>query len=624
MPEMSVSSVAAPCESPPETAVANPSPPSLLQRHSLLTSLALVASVFAVVLAAFTPRYLTNDDAVMNLIASGSALTDAPDEHLIFTNILIGWALKALYQAAPGVAWYGGYLLATALISLVAVVYVFLRANPARVQMALIALFLAAFAFPILRSPQFTLVAFSAGMAGMLLILAGGAGIAGTGAFLLGPALLVLGWLVRYESCILSGIVFAPAVAVGFLYPARPKLRWAIGLALATSAAGMGSVHALNAYWYATTPGWEGFYELNHLQCRVFLGTSELIPRTDKRQQRPERRRLVQDGQTGQHGQHRENAPTPSHDRIFSVKPPLARVLNAVGWSDTDLEMFRKWSFADQKRFSAEKYQILLQAINEGGVRDRSWQALFKVLAVDRRLLILLISGIACCLVAGGGWLRRAGPFAALVIAAALSIALYFQHHLPERVYLAAFSAFPATALALAAPGPRGWRDLDVLRRWSVLGAGALAVILLGLNAAAERRREAARRISPAEARQMLAELDPRPDHLYIFWGADFPYEDVVFPGQACSLPAQLKAATFSWATRTPLHDQRLEQFGITDIYRAVYERDDVRLVCRPENAALLCAYLKEHYGVEARVEEVFAHRALRFARVFRIRRAVD
>lgn len=43
-----------------------------------------------------TPVYETNDDLVMQLIASGF-YTGHPDAHLIFTNILIGWILRSPY-----------------------------------------------------------------------------------------------------------------------------------------------------------------------------------------------------------------------------------------------------------------------------------------------------------------------------------------------------------------------------------------------------------------------------------------------------------------------------------------------------------------------------------------------
>jgi hypothetical protein len=51
----------------------------------------------------------TNDDTAMNLIAAGIGFADQLYEHLVFTNVLLGLPLKAIYRVAPHVPWYGGY-----------------------------------------------------------------------------------------------------------------------------------------------------------------------------------------------------------------------------------------------------------------------------------------------------------------------------------------------------------------------------------------------------------------------------------------------------------------------------------------------------------------------------------
>src|SRR5436309_2613757 len=62
-----------------------------------------------------TPRYETNDDVMMTLIASGRTFVDRPDEHLLLSNVLLGLPLSRLYAAAPGVPWYGLLQVATLL-----------------------------------------------------------------------------------------------------------------------------------------------------------------------------------------------------------------------------------------------------------------------------------------------------------------------------------------------------------------------------------------------------------------------------------------------------------------------------------------------------------------------------
>lgn len=59
----------------------------------------------------FVPlSFQTNDDVAMNSIASG-AISGKPSEFLVFTNVLIGYILKFLYQIIPSVNWYTYYLI---------------------------------------------------------------------------------------------------------------------------------------------------------------------------------------------------------------------------------------------------------------------------------------------------------------------------------------------------------------------------------------------------------------------------------------------------------------------------------------------------------------------------------
>ena len=71
----------------------------------------------------FRPSYETNDDVFMTMIASGKGLCPAPDEHLIFTNVIVGQGLKRLYSACPGFPWYGCYLLLVHYAAQVAMAY---------------------------------------------------------------------------------------------------------------------------------------------------------------------------------------------------------------------------------------------------------------------------------------------------------------------------------------------------------------------------------------------------------------------------------------------------------------------------------------------------------------------
>ena len=137
--------------------------------------------------------------------------------------------------------------------------------------MLLAVVFLAAFAVPSLRTPQFTMAAFAASMAGLLLLLTAAAGRAGSGAWGAGAALLVLGSLVRFDACGLCLIVLAPAVLLVLVRPSLMPRRWLFCLVLGGALGTAGGFKAFNASWYAAIPEWEDYYEFNRLQNRLYL-----------------------------------------------------------------------------------------------------------------------------------------------------------------------------------------------------------------------------------------------------------------------------------------------------------------------------------------------------------------
>src|ERR1700731_365684 len=99
---------------------------SFLVRRPCLTAVALVL-VVALGSLLLHPRYHTADDIYMQFIASGRVVTDHPDEHLLFSNVAIGLALKQLYLIAPAIPWYGVYLFATLIVSFIVIVFVVLE-----------------------------------------------------------------------------------------------------------------------------------------------------------------------------------------------------------------------------------------------------------------------------------------------------------------------------------------------------------------------------------------------------------------------------------------------------------------------------------------------------------------
>jgi hypothetical protein len=111
-------------------------------------------------------------------------------------------------------------------------------------------------------------------------------------------------------------------------------------------------------------------------------------------------------------------------------------------------------------------------------------------------------------------------------------------------------------------------------------------------------------------AEKMLEELDPRRDRLFVVWRESFPFESLVFPLKDPASLRPFRCAAMSTVLPTPFTARRFQDFGVTDVYRAVCERPDVSLIAAPALVKLLREYLLRHYDLETELDfrAAFSH----------------
>jgi hypothetical protein len=537
-----------------------------------LAALCGTTALVLLTLACFSRAYETNDDVSMNFIAAGVVFNTSPDEHLLFTNVAVGLALKALYTAAPRVPWYGGYLVLTTALAAAVTSYAFLRANPRGRQLLLAALYFGVVVVPCLLSLQFTRTAFLTSQAGLLLYLGGVGGRLAVprwqGA---AAALLVLfGSLIRFDAFLLACAVTAPLLLYAGLHAGRAGALRLAGWLAATTALCVGA-WALDQAYYARSPGWEDFRTFNALRAEI----TDYGIRWDDR---------------------------------------LRPTLEAVGWQVVDLVMIQEWFFADPERYSLPKVRAVAEAVQRAsrtlkGGKLFAWPPFF---AIDPEWLGVVLFGLCCVGAMEGGLLAKGVPAASAALACVMA-GLLFQHfHLPPRVYLPLFTGM-ATAACLCSSGsflpgdaaPPGPRALAVLRPALVLAA---AVVLAVLTQARLVQNDQWRR-RHVSAVSLMKQLRPRPESLYVVWAESFPYEDFVQPLGSVESLRPFRCLPLSALLATPLARRRLEEYGITDLNQALYRRPDVFLVGRPERNKLLADYVAAHYGDRLQFRVVLLHR---------------
>jgi hypothetical protein len=549
----------------PIAAVAHPSP---LKSRPLRQSLLLVGSLTVGILLALTPRYETNDDAGMNLIAAGRGFVDRPDEHLLYSNVLIGLALKSLYQIAPSVPWYGGLWILTACASLLAICYACLQNVSSEWTVGLGGAFLWFAGIPDLTQLQFTRIAFLAGLAGLLLLAGGIRSGGGSSRQWLAVPLLLVGGLIRYDAVRLVCVVLLPVI-LWMLWRCRSdrSARHAVAILAGCLLLGWGAVRFNDGY-YARDADWKDFYPFNILRVEFM-----------------------------------------DFDHV-EYNSQTAGAFAAADWKPVDLQMLRSWAFLDQDRYSSQKLNSILDAVPVIRPAARPWNGLIKQLAADGELWGLLACGAAIVAILSVDRSARLIPLACFLMALATCAVVYRFMHLPARVYCPVFGGCAATALVFS----NGPRSFGKRRPWVETGIGRnLALVVLGAlivwRGYAVWHSNANFVSYHKSAVAMLGNLAPKSNQLFVVWAGDFPFEYVTLPLAAQPLLADFKVMTMG--NTSGFTRQRMRELGVRDLRALVQHGGSVDFICQPADVALLDAYFWAHYGEHLKSQEIFAHPAL-------------
>src|SRR5512134_961001 len=266
--------------------------------RALAVSVLLSGGLVALTLGLFDP-FFTNDGAVMAMIASGTGVALRPDEHLVFTNVLVGRVVAALYDRAPDVPWYGLHLVGVQAVAWTGLFHACLARGVTVRRVSLCVLTYGVVGLALLVNLQFSSTAFLVAMAGGCLWMAaaeGGASGRGTAAAAI--LLMALGSLERFDPFVL---VLALGGLAGVLVAGgRPGPRWwAIGACATLLAVGS---FAYDRHVYRQDPGWRAFREFIPLLPEI----------TD-------------------------------YGRGSAVGPEGAPALARAGWSENDHRLFMQW-----------------------------------------------------------------------------------------------------------------------------------------------------------------------------------------------------------------------------------------------------------------------------------------
>ncbi len=519
----------------------------------------LVFSFLALSFAACgTPKFETNDDVVMSMIASGVGFVDKPNDHLLYSHFLVGRLLNSLYRLNGALPWYAIYLLTSNIISIAVITNLILRKGNRLTSQILIPIFFLSVCLRPTQLLQFTTAASLASAAGAITFLSA---LEGELCWrqLLKPlsgsvCLFALGAFIRFGSAKLIA-VYAATFLVARVLTDRNWLKLKIGFAFFALVVGMASAAEYSNEVYYARGGWSEFYKLNPLRFS-----------------------LTEFGRT------------------TTLTTGIISSFKAVGWSPADNDMFLKMYVLDRDIYSLDHLRQLDANIPRLKQVDfnQTWSSLMDVLGNITIFPIIATSVLAVLVVSK----TKLSYFSKVFYVFALCVSTVLMQ-ITMKLPLYLFSGvigFTAAAFIWSAASDSLADDFKKLSKaqpvfWSVL---LMLTLLFWCQAVVEYREKTASVGERGKEFKTMLQGWNR-DYLYVVWACGLPYEVIPPFDNIHDYFGGLKLAGINFLARTPITIERLQGFGIADLAGQI-TNEQIRLVSLDWLNSSMKNFVLEHY----------------------------
>lgn len=527
-------------------------------RRGLLYGLLSISLFYVLFFLFFVPKYATTDDVLMSMIASGTSMVPRPDEHLLFTNVLIGQILMKLYGSIPDLPWYDLYIFSVQVLSTFCLFFCIISTGLSTTRFFFFLAFILIVQMKFLIDPQFTTTAFMASLSGIFLFMSSlqHDGKQNWPLMLASGTALFISSLIRMEMTVMAAVLSAPMLLAETLNRFSRKRLMITAAYISLVVILIFGAHIYNRKYYENDPAWNNFYRMNKLSTQI----------------------------------------TDYSGVVYTSE--TKKYFDDIGWSSNDYLMFRNWFFADKNLYNAGKLSGLLSHFQN---RWR-WKPIKEIFPPIRSMIgdpgFLFIIGMYLTGIIYCGTRRNFSAILITFLAALLLIVyLAFFLKLPSRIYssIGAFLAFQSVFLTT-----RPLFSKEGNAKFRVLGASVL-ILLTTLSAArvyAAYQAGDTRLANRARLTETLQSNISR-SKLLFFNGDSFPSNMAYLPLRNTEYFRALNILCAGPVMYTPLIDALMNKFNIGDIYRALYANDRILLVSQPAYLPLYAKYVKEHYNVD-------------------------
>lgn len=517
-------------------------------------SLVITSVLFLAFFSFFTPRFMVNDDVKMMMIVSGF-LTGTPDEHMIFTNVIIGKTLKHLYSVSPDFNWYSSYLLATYYISTIFLLYSLLSLKSSKYRVFLFVIGFIISEFYMLLYPTFTTASATAALAGIFLLLTCSINRQSTASIISGIFLLVLSGMIRPDSLYMLLVLALPLILWISWEKKSLKLIFFLGIAILI----VFTTTLFNKFYYQQDKHWA--YHFNHTKIQLhqdpkFIYTDQTKPLFDK-----------------------------------------------IDWSKIDYLMFKNWFLEDIEIYSNDK---LLALTNGFPFRIYPSEYIDHFLRVFFNLKYYLICN---SILFGLCWIlipksNRKYVFFSLVSSSFTIIYILLTYYLPPQGFVPIVFLISFTSIYFATD--ETLKSANYLKSLNFAGKifsnkkaiTSIFIIISCFWLWQLQNKSMKNKINQDSLTQLIKAISPQKDNLYLLWWPAFPYE-YISPYSNLRELDHFKIYPLGYFAHSPISHSIFKKYNIDNLFKAIYQKDNILLMSSFSNLSLLQAFIKEHYDAE-------------------------
>ncbi len=516
----------------------------------IICSATLVLGSFLIVLLFFGIKYEVNDDAIISNIASGAL--GGHTERLIYVNIVIGYMLQVFYGISSALNWYVIFQLVGVTFCFFILSYIAIDKLSLFYGLIVSAIFMVLIGSDILMWFQFSKNATVLAVTGIVLVkLAFDEAYKNKSLLFIitGAVLMIFGAMLRFESFMAAGAISIPFI----LFKLEKTKILKCGVVFALIVSSTIALEVINAYSYTSHDEWDDYYYYNE-----------------------------------------------TREEISDYKITFTNVYEAeqYGLTTNEYNLLYSWNFYDPEIFPLERLIEVEEKMPEQSITQIIMGTAYKgIHFLYETPPFLLLGFIFVAFLFFGNYKKSLHFLLTFVMLGLLLVYLIYLSRLPHRVEILLIFSTAIFAL-FCFPFKETFKPSK-----SVCGFALCCVVLLSGGYLEEQQQILSDREGREQNMHYFDNLSYDKENLYLL---DTSLLDMMMGYDVFTTKPENYFSNIvflgSWHSRSPISEDKLESYGYTNPYRAVFD-ENCYLACNNYSSQL--THLQEHYDSTIYMEEI-------------------